>query len=97
VAPASGGPRDLVESGRTGVLVAPGSGTAIAAAVAGLVKDPVVRAEYGRAGRATVDGRSWPVVVDELIGHYTAVLTSEPATSPRPAAVAPKVAFPARS
>ncbi|MDT5026358.1 MAG: phosphatidylinositol alpha 1,6-mannosyltransferase [Micromonosporaceae bacterium] len=97
VAPASGGPRDLVESGRTGVLVPPGSATAIAAAVAGLAMDPVVRAEYGRAGRATVDGRSWPVVVDELIGHYTAVLTSEPAMSPRPAAVPPKMAFPARS
>jgi phosphatidylinositol alpha 1,6-mannosyltransferase len=75
VAPAAGGPTDLVESGRTGFLVPPGSGGAIAAAVAVLARDPEVRREYGLAARAAVEGRTWPAVVDELIGHYHGALS----------------------
>ncbi len=36
---------------------------------------------YGRAGRAAVEGRSWPVVIDELIGHYEGVLAGTGAGS----------------
>ncbi|MET8834325.1 glycosyltransferase family 1 protein [Micromonospora sp. NPDC004540] len=78
VAPASGGPVDLVESGVTGLLVPPGDGDALAAAVAELAADPARRARYGAAARAAVSRRSWRAVGDELIGHYEAVLAGAP-------------------
>ncbi|ROO58320.1 phosphatidylinositol alpha 1,6-mannosyltransferase [Micromonospora sp. Llam0] len=74
VAPAAGGPMDLVVSGVTGLLVPPGDPTALAGAVAGLVADPARRARYGRAARAAVAGRTWAAIGDELIEHYRAVL-----------------------
>jgi phosphatidylinositol alpha 1,6-mannosyltransferase len=77
VAPASGGPLDLVRDGVTGFLVAPGDAGALATAVARLAADPALRAAQGRAGRDMVLGRSWPVMCDELIWHYRAVLGAE--------------------
>jgi phosphatidylinositol alpha 1,6-mannosyltransferase len=74
IAPAAGGPLDLVRDGVTGFLVQPGDGQALAGAVARLAADPVLRAAQGQAGRAMVLDRSWPVMCDELIGHYEAVL-----------------------
>ncbi len=74
VAPAAGGPLDLVRDGITGFLVAPGAAGALAGAVARLAADPALRAAQGRAGRQMVLGRSWPVMCDELISHYQAVL-----------------------
>jgi phosphatidylinositol alpha 1,6-mannosyltransferase len=74
VAPAAGGPLDLVQDGVTGFLVAPGDPVALAGAVAALAADAALRAAQGRAGRQLVLGRSWPVRCDELIGHYQAVL-----------------------
>jgi len=76
VAPAAGGPLDLVRDGTTGFLVAPGSASALASAVARLAADPVLRAAQGRAGRQMVLHRSWPVMCDELIAHYADVLES---------------------
>jgi phosphatidylinositol alpha 1,6-mannosyltransferase len=80
VAPAAGGPLDLVEPGRTGYLVPPCDATALTDAVAGLVADPARRAEFGANARAAVEGRSWAAVGDELIGHYVAVHGGSPAT-----------------
>lgn len=74
VAPACGGPLDLVDAGVTGYLVPPGDAGAIAAAVRRLAADPALRAAHGRAARAKLLGRSWPALCDELIGHYAAVL-----------------------
>ena len=34
----------------------------------------VMRAAMGQAGRAKVTGRTWPVLGDELIGHYAEIL-----------------------
>jgi phosphatidylinositol alpha 1,6-mannosyltransferase len=73
VAPAAGGPLDLVDEGVTGRLVPPGDGAALAAAVAGLAADPELRASMGEVARRTVLGRSWPALSAELIGHYAAV------------------------
>ncbi|MBE1487137.1 glycosyltransferase family 4 protein [Plantactinospora soyae] len=85
VAPAAGGPLDLVEPGRTGHLVPPDDATAFTDAVAGLAADPGRRAAYGRAGRAAVGGRTWTAIGDEVIGHYTAVLADARTTGlPRP-------------
>ncbi|GAB3849634.1 hypothetical protein GCM10029963_34420 [Micromonospora andamanensis] len=54
------------------MLVPPGDGAAIAAAVAGLAADAARRQAYGIAARAAVHGRSWATVGDELVGHYRA-------------------------
>lgn len=75
VAPAVGGPLDLVVHGRTGFLVPPRDAAAVRDAVRSLAADPGLRASYGAAGRATVEGRTWAAVGDQLIGHYADVLT----------------------
>jgi phosphatidylinositol alpha 1,6-mannosyltransferase len=74
VAPAVGGPIDLVRPGVTGELVAPGDAGALKDAVATLAAAPETRRRYGVAARAAVADRGWDVVGDELIGHYAAVL-----------------------
>ncbi|ANB05262.1 glycosyl transferase family 1 [Streptomyces ambofaciens] len=79
VAPAAGGPLDLVAPGRTGLLVPPRDAAAVRDAVWSLSADPVLRAAYGAAGRAAVEGRTWAAVGDRLIGHYSHVLASRKA------------------
>jgi phosphatidylinositol alpha 1,6-mannosyltransferase len=74
VAPAAGGPIDLVGDGVTGFLVPPCDPSALADAVARLAADPGLRASQGRAARQRVLGRTWTALGDELIGHYEAVL-----------------------
>jgi len=74
VAPAAGGPLDLVEDGVTGYLVPPADPDAFTCAVARLAADPARRAAFGAAGRRKVLGRSWPALTEELLGHYAAVL-----------------------
>jgi phosphatidylinositol alpha 1,6-mannosyltransferase len=82
VAPASGGPVDLVSPGVTGTLVPPGDGPAIADAVATLVGDAERREAYGIAARAAIGARTWAAVGDELIAHYQAVLGVAGASAP---------------
>ncbi|NEV91370.1 glycosyltransferase family 1 protein [Streptomyces tendae] len=79
VAPAAGGPLDLVDHGRTGLLVPPRDAGAVRDAVWSLSADPGLRGAYGAAGRAAVEGRTWAAVGDRLIGHYTDVLASRKA------------------
>ncbi|GAA2414930.1 glycosyltransferase family 1 protein [Streptomyces coeruleofuscus] len=74
VAPAAGGPLDLVAHGQTGLLVPPRDTAAVRDAVRALAADPALRAAFGAAGRATVEGRTWAAVGDQLIGHYANVL-----------------------
>ncbi|MFD5803338.1 glycosyltransferase family 4 protein [Streptomyces sp. NPDC127020] len=76
VAPAAGGPLDLVAHGSTGLLVPPRDPAAVRDAVWSLSADPALRAAYGAAGRAKVEGRTWAAVGDRLIGHYRDVLAS---------------------
>jgi phosphatidylinositol alpha 1,6-mannosyltransferase len=82
VAPAAGGPLDLVADGVTGYLVPPSDPDAFTAAVARLAADPAARAAFGAAGRRKVLSRSWPALTDELIGHYAAVLGARRVTVP---------------
>jgi len=74
VAPAAGGPIDLVGDGVTGFLAPPCDAGALADAVARLAADPGLRARQGRAARQRVLGRTWTALGDELIGHYETVL-----------------------
>lgn len=73
VAPAAGGPMDLVTPGTNGVLVPPGDPAAVAGAVAGLAADRERLSGYAAAARDSVAGRTWSAVGDALIGHYRAV------------------------
>ncbi|MFD7711652.1 glycosyltransferase family 4 protein [Streptomyces sp. NPDC059785] len=81
VAPAVGGPLDLVAHGRTGLLVPPRDADAVRDAVGSLAGDPALRAAYGAAGRATVEGRTWAAVGDQLIDHYSDVLNTRTAVA----------------
>src|SRR5215470_10352265 len=82
VAPAVGGPLDIVSEGITGFLVLPGAAGPLAEAVSRLVRDPAMRAAMGLAARQKVAGRTWPVLGDELIGHYAEVLDSRRTGTP---------------
>lgn len=74
VAPAAGGPLDLVEDGVTGFLVAPGDAAALAGAISMLAVNPELRAAQGASARAAVLGRTWPLRCEELTGHYEAAI-----------------------
>ncbi len=81
VAPAAGGPLDLVQPGRTGLLYDPDSVTELRTAVGHLAGQPELRAAYGRRARAAVVGRTWQRVGDELLGHYADVRAQQPVVS----------------
>jgi phosphatidylinositol alpha 1,6-mannosyltransferase len=71
VAPDAGGPRDLVEPGRTGMLLEVDDfQTLLPGAVAHLLQ---VRHRYSTAARRSVLQRTWRAICDELLGHYEAV------------------------
>lgn len=89
VAPAAGGPLDLVEDGVTGFLVEPGSADALTHAVSTLVSDATLRAAQGFAARLAMLRRSWSARGDELIGHYEAVIESARAARAGITAVTP--------
>ncbi|WP_073945778.1 glycosyltransferase family 4 protein [Streptomyces kebangsaanensis] len=76
VAPAAGGPLDLVAHGRTGLLVPPRDAAAVRDAVWALAADPALRDAFGAAGRAAVEGRTWAAVGDQLLAHYEDVLAA---------------------
>lgn len=72
VAPNAGGPRDLVASYRTGLLLPVDEFEAkLPAAVDHLIAE---RARYSAAARRSVLTRTWPVICDELLEHYDDVL-----------------------
>ncbi|MGY6021139.1 glycosyltransferase family 4 protein [Streptomyces spinosirectus] len=81
VAPAVGGPLDLVVHGRTGLLVPPRDAETVRDAVRSLAADPARRAVFGDTARATVEGRTWAAVGDQLIGHYADVLAARKKTA----------------
>lgn len=74
VAPASGGPLDLVQHGANGYLWDPAAPASLAEAVGELAASPALRARMGSAARASVLHRPWARLVDELLDHYRAVV-----------------------
>ncbi|MEU0396657.1 glycosyltransferase family 1 protein [Streptomyces sp. NPDC006208] len=81
IAPAAGGPLDLVDHGRTGLLVRPHDVDSVTAAVAHLAASPALREAYGQAGRLAVEGRTWAAVGDMLLDHYADVLGARTAVA----------------
>jgi phosphatidylinositol alpha 1,6-mannosyltransferase len=76
VAPAAGGPVDLVQDGTTGLLVPPGDAGAITNAVEKLTVDPLRRREMGASAREAVAGRTWSALGEELVAHYAEAIES---------------------
>ncbi|MFT9773685.1 glycosyltransferase family 4 protein [Brevibacterium casei] len=71
IAPARGGPLDLVDSSRTGWLYTPKDLPAMRAHVVDLLGDEAKRRAFGIAGREQVLSCSWKSVCSQLVGHYS--------------------------
>lgn len=89
VAPAAGGPLDLVRPGSNGLLYAPDDGSELRASVAAIVADPVMRRRMSAQALASVHGRGWDAICDQLIGHYEDVIRGTDVVSAQPAPSAP--------
>lgn len=73
IAPARGGPIDLVDHDRTGLLYDPDRPGSLAQAVESLLSGPDAstrRREMGARGRERVAERSWPALTQQLLEHY---------------------------
>ena len=74
VAPASGGPLDLVQHGHNGFLWTETSRYSLVGAVTELMQYPVKRERLAANARSSVEIRPWSSVMDELEGHYRSVI-----------------------
>ncbi len=74
IAPRSGGPIDLIDHGRTGLLTDPDDPRSLRTAVRDLAANAALRARLGESGRRAVLGRTWQALGDQLIGHYERVI-----------------------
>jgi phosphatidylinositol alpha 1,6-mannosyltransferase len=82
VAPAAGGPLDLVEHRETGLLYPPGDSSLLRAHVGELVADPHYRRQLAVRARAVVARRTWARVVDQLVDvHYASVAPTSPSSA----------------
>ena len=79
VAAAAGGVPELVQDGRTGLLVPPGDVDALVDSIVALVDDAEVRAALGRRGRTNARERTWRRSLWELRdAHKAALEAAEP-------------------
>jgi phosphatidylinositol alpha 1,6-mannosyltransferase len=74
VAPAAGGPLDLVADGVDGWLFR--GDDELRMRVQALVGDEALRLRMGEAGRRAVLGRSWAAICGELFAHYSAAMAA---------------------
>ena len=78
VAPARGGPLDLVRPGHTGLLYDPGDAGSLRESVQRLALDEGLRADLAAQGLARVADRTWADVVEELITtHYLGAIGND--------------------
>ena len=70
VAPAVGGPLDLIEPGVTGLLYPPGDLATMRSSVAMLVTDAVQRDRLAVGAHDSVEHRTWSYICDQLLAHY---------------------------
>ena len=74
VAPAAGGPVDVVAHGATGLLYRPGDRVDLAACVDRLVADPALRRRLSATAVRAVQERSWDAINTQLVEHYLDVI-----------------------
>lgn len=67
IAPDAGGPRDLIDHGRTGFLL---NDFDRLESIVDILRDDATRWRMGMAARSSVLGRTWPAICEELVGHY---------------------------
>jgi glycosyltransferase involved in cell wall biosynthesis/predicted metal-dependent phosphoesterase TrpH len=77
VAVAEGGPRSLIEDGRTGRLCPPDAG-ALASAVCELASSAALRRRLAEGGLAAVRARTWERALGQLAAGYGAALEARP-------------------
>ncbi len=70
VAADAGGIPHIVKHGRTGVLVPPGDGEALATALRALLGDPDERRRLSAAGRAEAERWTWDAATASLVARY---------------------------
>ncbi|HEX4691473.1 MAG TPA: glycosyltransferase [Solirubrobacteraceae bacterium] len=80
----AGGPAELIEDGRTGLLRPPAA-EALADALVALAADPVRRGALGRAARAAVRDRSWDASLARLAAGWSRALGDDGAMTRRAA------------
>ena len=74
VAPAMGGPLDLVQHGVNGYLWTESTRGSLIGAVEELVHFPMKRERMAASARPSVEHRTWSTVMNELEGHYRSVV-----------------------
>lgn len=74
VAPAAGGPLDVVAHSHTGWLYPPGDHAAMRGHVDDLLGDARKRRAFGTAARERALGRTWAKVCHDLVQHYESVI-----------------------
>lgn len=75
VASRVGGVPDVVEDGRTGILVEPGNAQALCQALEFLISNPPLRQRMGEAGRRRAAKYSWDIVIPRIREVYEEAIT----------------------
>ena len=73
VAPETGGPRDLITHGETGMFYRPGDKHGMRQQVERILTDEPLRTNVIANGLRQVSQRSWSTLTDELVQHYRSV------------------------
>lgn len=76
VAPRAGGPINLVRHGETGFLYDPDDPSDLRSKVEQLLADKDLRTRMGQLGLESVRSRTWPAVIDQLVGHYRSAIAT---------------------
>ena len=84
-APRRGGPIDLVDPSRPGLLYRPGDLRGMREHVVDLIGDDVKRAHFSRTCRETVRTRTWFAICSQLVDHYReAIQAAAQSAEPQP-------------
>jgi glycosyltransferase involved in cell wall biosynthesis len=75
LAPRAGGPAEVIDNGRTGLLYEPGDADALAAAMQQAAADPALRRKLARAARAAADAFAPEAIAEEVMRFYRGVLS----------------------
>lgn len=78
VSTACGGPNDVLDNGRGGILVPVGDATAMTDAILKLLDDDALRASYVRTAQGIVDRHTWPGAVETFEAALKAIVAGAP-------------------
>ena len=76
VGPAAGGPLDIIQHRQNGLLWSPEHPESLAGAVQQLHEDVLLRRVLASHGRQSVISRTWDSVMNDLLQHYQAVIST---------------------